>query len=66
MAFSGFRKISKHWPDVDLDIWPGLAFDALLVLQKEDVDQVMSSGPEDIPEVEFKHLFDYESVFCCL
>ena len=46
-----------------MDIRPGLAFDALPALQKEKVDLVISSDPENIPEVEFKHLFDYESVF---
>lgn len=57
------EKFRKHWPDVDVDIRPGLAFDALPALQKEEVDLVISSDPEDIPGVEFKHLFDYESVF---
>ena len=48
---------------MDVDIRPGLSFDALPALQKEEVDLVISSNPEDIPEIEFKHLFDYESVF---
>ena len=56
-------KFRKHWPNVDVDIRPGLSFDALPALQKEEVDLVISSDPEDIPEIEFKHLFDYESVF---
>ena len=61
--FPVLEKFRKHWPDVDVDIRPGLAFDALPALQKEEVDLVISSDPEDIPGVEFKHLFDYESVF---
>ncbi len=61
--FPVLEKFRKHWPDVDVDIRPGLAFDALPALQKEEVDLVISSDPEDIPDVEFKHLFDYESVF---
>ena len=61
--FLVLEEFRKHWPDVDVDIRPGLAFDALPALQKEDVDLVISSDPEDIAEVEFKHLFDYESVF---
>ena len=60
--FPVLEEFRKHWPDVDVDIRPGLAFDALPALQKEDVDLVISSDPEDIAEVEFKHLFDYESV----
>lgn len=53
----------KNWPDVDVDIRPGLAFDALPALMKEDVDLVVSSDPEDLPGVEFIELFDYAPVF---
>ncbi|WP_171209945.1 MULTISPECIES: LysR family transcriptional regulator [unclassified Ruegeria] len=59
-VLEGFR---KSWPDVDVDIRPGLAFDALPALQKEDVDLVVSSDPEDLPGVEFVELFDYNAVF---
>jgi len=55
-----FRKI---WNDVDVDIRPGLAFDALPALMKEEVDVVISSDPEDLPGVEFVELFDYAAVF---
>ena len=51
------------WGDVDVDIRPGLAFDALPALQKEEVDLVVSSDPEDLPGVEFVELFDYNPVF---
>lgn len=59
-VLEGFR---KTWPDVDVDIRPGLAFDALPALQKEEVDLVVSSDPEDLPGVEFVELFDYAPVF---
>lgn len=59
-VLEGFR---KSWADVDVDIRPGLAFDALPALQKEEVDLVISSDPEDIPGVDFVELFDYKSVF---
>lgn len=59
-VLEGFR---KAWPDVDVDIRPGLAFDALPALRKEEVDLVVSSDPEDIPDVTFLPLFDYEPVF---
>jgi LysR family transcriptional regulator for metE and metH len=59
-VLEGFR---KNWGDVDVDIRPGLAFDALPALQKEEVDLVVSSDPEDIPGVEFIELFDYNPVF---
>ncbi|THH37362.1 LysR family transcriptional regulator [Aliishimia ponticola] len=53
----------KNWPDVDVDIRPGLAFDALPALIKEEVDLVVSSDPEELPGVEFVELFDYNPVF---
>ena len=42
---------------------PGLAFDALPALQKEDVDLVVSSDPDDLPGIKFVPLFDYAPVF---
>jgi LysR family transcriptional regulator for metE and metH len=53
----------KAWPEVDVDIRPGLAFDALPALAKEEVDLVVSSDPESIAGIEFTPLFDYEPVF---
>lgn len=61
--FPVLEKFRKAWPDVDVDIRPGLAFDALPALQKEDVDLVVSSDPEDLNGVTFSHLFDYAPVF---
>lgn len=53
----------RSWPDVDVDIRPGLAFDAMPALMKEEVDLVISSDPEDLPGVEFVELFEYSPVF---
>ncbi|MEM9756079.1 MAG: LysR substrate-binding domain-containing protein [Pseudomonadota bacterium] len=53
----------RSWPDVDVDIRPGLQFEALPALVRQDVDLVISSDPEDIPGVSFAPLFDYEPVF---
>ncbi len=53
----------RAWPDVDVDIRPGLQFQALPALQKEEVDLVVSSDPTVLPGVEFAPLFDYEPVF---
>ncbi|MFC0280776.1 LysR family transcriptional regulator [Falsigemmobacter intermedius] len=50
----------KTWPEVDVDIRPGLAFNALPALVREEVDVVISSDPEEIPRVTFHPLFDYE------
>ncbi len=61
--FPVLEAFRKSWPDVDVDIKPGLAFDALPALQKEEVDLVVSSDPEDIAGVEFIELFDYAPVF---
>ena len=59
-VLEGFR---KAWPEVDVDIRPGLAFDAMPALRKEEVDLVVSSDPEDITGTDFSPLFDYEPVF---
>ena len=61
--FPVLEQFRKAWPDVDVDIRPGLAFDALPALRKEEVDLVVSSDPEDLPETDFTPLFDYEPVF---
>ncbi|MGR3630876.1 MAG: LysR family transcriptional regulator [Limimaricola soesokkakensis] len=57
------EQFRKAWPEVDVDIRPGLAFDALPALRREMVDLVISSDPEDLPETDFTPLFDYEPVF---
>jgi LysR family transcriptional regulator for metE and metH len=61
--FPVLEAFRKTWPDVDVDIRPGLAFDALPALQKEEVDLVISSDPEDLDGVQFTPLFDYNPVF---
>lgn len=61
--FPVLEQFRKNWGEVDVDIRPGLAFDALPALQKEAVDFVISSDPEALPGITFKPLFDYEPVF---
>ena len=61
-VLDSFRRV---WPDVDLDIRPGLAFGALAALQREEVDLVISSDPEEMGGVSFLPLFDYEPLFVC-
>jgi LysR family transcriptional regulator for metE and metH len=58
--FPVLERFRHAWPDVDVDIRPGLAFAALPALQREEVDLVISSDPEDLPGVVFNPLFDYE------
>jgi LysR family transcriptional regulator for metE and metH len=61
--FPVLEHFRRDWADVDVDIRPGLAFDALPALMKEEVDLVVSSDPEEIAGVEFIELFDYAPVF---
>ncbi len=61
--FPVLEEFRKAWPDVDVDIRPGLAFDAMPALQREEVDLVVSSDPEELDGVDFTGLFDYEPVF---
>jgi len=61
--FPVLESFRKAWPDVDVDIRAGLAFDALPALAREEVDLVVSSDPEEHPDLEFSPLFDYEPVF---
>lgn len=61
--FPVLEAFRKAWPDVDVDIRPGLAFEAMPALLREDVDLVVSSDPEDLQDVTFNPLFDYEAVF---
>jgi LysR family transcriptional regulator for metE and metH len=61
--FPVLEAFRHNWPEVDVDIRPGLAFDALPALQKEEVDLVVSSDPEVLRGIGFKPLFDYEPVF---
>ncbi|MBV1903447.1 MAG: LysR family transcriptional regulator [Marinosulfonomonas sp.] len=61
--FPVLEEFRKSWPDVDVDIRPGLAFGALPALQREEVDLVISSDPEDLEGIDFTPLFDYSPVF---
>ncbi len=57
--FPVLEQFRRAWPEVDVDIRPGLAFDALPALMREEVDLVISSDPEDLRDVVFNPLFDY-------
>ncbi len=61
--FPVLEEFRKAWPEVDVDIRPGLAFGALPALEREEVDLVVSSDPETLRGIEFQPLFDYEPVF---
>jgi LysR family transcriptional regulator for metE and metH len=51
------------WPEVDVDIRAGLAFDSFPALQREEVDLVISSNPEPLAGTTFNPLFDYHPTF---
>ncbi|MEM9969041.1 MAG: LysR family transcriptional regulator [Pseudomonadota bacterium] len=61
--FPVLEKFRRQWSEVDVDIRPGLAFDAMPALMREEVDLVVSSDPEDLLGIRFIELFDYEAVF---
>ncbi|MGB3176469.1 MAG: LysR family transcriptional regulator [Albidovulum sp.] len=61
--FPVLEQFRRAWPDVDVDIRPGLAFDALTALGREEVDLVISSDPETLADVVFSPLFDYAPTF---
>lgn len=61
--FPVLEAFRRSFPDVDVDIRPGLAFGALPALLREEVDLVVSSDPEEIAGVDFTALFDYQPLF---
>jgi LysR family transcriptional regulator, regulator for metE and metH len=61
--FPVLEEFRKSWANIDVDIRPGLSFDALPALQREEIDLVISGDPEDLPDVTFIPLFDYEPIF---
>lgn len=61
--FAVLEQFRRAWPEIDVDIRAGLSFNALPALVREEVDLVISSNPEDLPDVVFSPLFDYSPSF---
>ena len=61
--FPVLEQFRRAWPEIDIDIRPGLAFNALPALAREEVDLVISSDPEKIEGIVFNPLFDYSPTF---
>ena len=61
--FPVLEMFRRAWPEVDVDIRAGLAFDAMPALHREEVDLVISSDPSPLPGVTFNPLFDYHPTF---
>jgi LysR family transcriptional regulator for metE and metH len=57
------EQFRRAWPDVDVDIRPGLAFGAMPALIRQEVDLVITSDPEKLDGVTFNPLFDYAPMF---
>ncbi|MDQ2064906.1 LysR family transcriptional regulator [Xinfangfangia sp. CPCC 101601] len=53
----------RAWPEVDVDIRAGFAFDAFPALHREEVDLVIASEAGPMPGVGFNPLFDYHPTF---
>ena len=57
-------ELFRHaWPEVDVDIRAGLAFDSFPALLREEVDLVISSNPEPLEGIAYNPLFDYHPMF---
>jgi LysR family transcriptional regulator for metE and metH len=57
-------ELFRHaWPEVDVDIRAGLAFDSFPALLREEVDLVISSNPEPLDGIAYNPLFDYHPMF---
>ena len=57
-------ELFRHaWPEVDVDIRAGFAFDAFPALHREEVDLVIASEPGPMPGTVFNPLFDYHPTF---
>ncbi|MBW6506027.1 MAG: LysR family transcriptional regulator [Rhodobacteraceae bacterium] len=61
--FPVLEQFRRAWPEVDVDIRPGLAFGAMPALIRQEVDLVISSDPEKLEGVTFNPLFDYAPMF---
>ncbi|MFT3689745.1 LysR family transcriptional regulator [Paenirhodobacter sp.] len=61
--FPVLEKFRRQWPEVDIDIRAGLAFNALPALAREEVDLVISSDPNQMAGITFNPLFDYSPTF---
>lgn len=61
--FPVLERFRHAWPEIDVDIRAGLAFEALPALHREDVDLVISSDREPPPGIVFNPLFDYHPTF---
>lgn len=58
-AINHFR---DHWPDVEIDLTTSFHFDPLPALTRGDIDLVITSDPEENPNIHYQPLFRYQSL----
>ncbi|MBE2277611.1 MAG: LysR family transcriptional regulator [Rhodobacteraceae bacterium] len=61
--FPVLEQFRHAWPEVEVDIRAGLAFDAMPALNREEVDLVITADPQPLPGISFAPLFDYHPTF---
>lgn len=61
--FPVLEQFRRTWTEVDLDVRPGLSFEAMTALRREEVDLVLTSDPEEGADADYTPLFDYSPVF---
>lgn len=52
----------NEWPEVEMDISVGFAFEPLAALTRGQVDLVVTSDPQDLQGVHFEPLFGYQAL----
>ncbi|MGM0562991.1 MAG: LysR family transcriptional regulator [Pseudomonadota bacterium] len=52
----------EEWPEVEMDISVGFAFEPLAALTRGQVDLVVTSDPRDLQGVHFEPLFGYQAL----
>ena len=61
--FPVINMFREDFPNIDIDIRPGFAFNALPALHEGEIDVVISSDPEMKSKIEFHELFSYAPTF---
>ncbi len=55
-------KFRDNWPEVEMDISVGFAFEPLAALNRAQVDLVITSDPQDLQGIHFVPLFTYQAL----
>jgi LysR family transcriptional regulator for metE and metH len=52
----------RAWPDIEMDLSIGFSFEPLPALAMGDIDLVVTSDPQPIPELDYQPLFGYQAL----